>query len=92
MGFGRGSRSAGSRERKDIPPSSVRESCVVRGANNEDQYTFRNAAIDDGEPPLWVKTGKAQNEQIFSGFAPIVLQNSMLRCERAIIESNQVVS
>jgi hypothetical protein len=44
----------GSRERKDIPPSCVRESCVVRGANNEDEYTFRNAAIDDGEPPLWV--------------------------------------
>jgi hypothetical protein len=55
MGFGRGSRSAGSRERKDIPPSCVRESCVVGGANNEDEYTFRNAAIDDGEPPLWVK-------------------------------------
>ena len=63
MGFGRGSRS---RERKDIPPSSVRESCVVRGANNEDEYTFRNAAIDDGEPPFWVKPGKAQNEQMFS--------------------------
>jgi hypothetical protein len=23
-------------------------------ANNEDEYTFRNAAIDDGEAPLWV--------------------------------------
>jgi putative tryptophan/tyrosine transport system substrate-binding protein len=50
MGFGRGSRSAGSRERKDIPPSSVRESCVVRGANKEDEYTFRNAAATAAIP------------------------------------------
>jgi hypothetical protein len=38
--------------------------------------------------PLWVvKSGKARGEHIASGLPPIVLQNSLLRCEHAIIES-----
>jgi hypothetical protein len=30
------------------------------------QGVFRNAAIDSGEQPLWVKSGNPQNEDIFS--------------------------
>jgi len=34
------------------------------------------------------KTGKAQIEHKISALPPIVLQNSSLRCDRAIIESD----
>src|SRR5262249_43521680 len=35
-----------------------------------------------------IKSGKDQNEHIMSALPPNVLQNSSLRCERAIIESD----
>jgi hypothetical protein len=34
------------------------------------------------------KTGKSRSEQMLSGLPPNVLQNSSLRCESAIIESD----
>jgi hypothetical protein len=50
--------------------SPARESCVVRGADNEDEYTFRHAEIDEGEPPLWVKrTLVLKGKQMMPPFA-----------------------
>src|SRR6266446_2018216 len=48
---------------------------------------FRNASICDGEVTLWVKTGKAQSEQMFSAVHPTTDIAKILRHVRNVPNS-----
>src|SRR5258708_2245790 len=48
------------------PPGNDRALAASDPFRMQTESTFRNASIEGGEPPLWVKTGNRQNEQIYS--------------------------